>query len=338
MFQRSTNSRGESPVSVIGAGIAGAWQALLFAQAGRQVTLHERSDPAMLQSTSHWAGGMLAPYCEAEAAEPIIVRLGLRSLDLWREHLPQTPFNGSLVVAHPRDRADFDRFAKMTSGHRRLDAEALRELEPSLEGRFRDGLFYPDEGHVEPRVVLPQLHARLAQAGGAIRFNSDVNPADCDGIVIDCRGLAARDTEPQLRGVKGEMIIVETSEIEFTRPVRLIHPRWPLYIIPRAGHQFMIGATSIEAEDRGVSVRSALELLSAAYAVHPAFAEARIVEFGSGLRPAFPDNLPRIAIDGEKIAVNGLYRHGFLLAPALAELTLGYVERGVIDNEVMQCA
>ena len=128
------------------------------------------------------------------------------------------------------------------------------------------------------------------------------------------------------------------DEIEFSRPVRLIHPRWPLYIIPRADHQFMIGATTIEAEDSGVSVRSALELLSAAYAVHPAFAEARIVEFGSGLRPAFPDNLPRIAVKDDKISVNGLYRHGFLLAPALAELTLGYVERGVIDNEVMQCA
>jgi glycine oxidase len=311
---------------------------LLFAQAGRRVTLHERSDAAMLQSTSHWAGGMLAPYCEAEGTEPIIVRLGLRSLDLWREHVPETPFNGSLVVAHPRDRADFDRFARMTSGHRRLDAEAVRELEPSLEGRFRDGLFYPDEGHVEPRRVLPHLHARIAEAGGAIEFNSDVEPDDLEGVVIDCRGLAARDTAPQLRGVKGEMVIVETAEIELSRPVRLIHPRWPLYIIPRAEHQFMIGATSIEAEDRGVSVRSALELLSAAYAVHPAFAEARIVEFGSGLRPAFPDNLPRIAIEGNRIAVNGLYRHGFLLAPALAELTLGYVERGLIDNEVMQCA
>ncbi len=338
MYQSSTFSRGESPVSVIGAGIAGAWQAVLFAQAGRQVTLHERSDAAMLQSTSHWAGGMLAPHCEAEGAEPVIVRLGLRSLDLWREHLLQTPFNGSLVLAHPRDRADFDRFARMTSGHRRVDTEAIRELEPSLEGRFRDGLFYPDEGHVEPRRVLPQLHARIAEAGGAVRFNSDVKPENADGIVIDCRGLFARDTEPQLRGVKGEMVIVETSEIEFSRPVRLIHPRWPLYIIPRADHQFMIGATSIEAEDRGVSVRSALELLSAAYAVHPAFAEARIVEFGAGLRPAFPDNLPRIAVDGDRIAVNGLYRHGFLLAPALAELVLGYVERGVIDNEVMQCA
>jgi glycine oxidase len=330
--------RGESPVSVIGAGIAGAWQALLFAQAGHEVTLHERSDASMLDSTSHWAGGMLAPYCEAEVSEPVIVRLGLRSLDLWREHFPQTPFNGSLVVAHPRDRADFDRFAKLTSGHQRLDAAGMAEIEPVLEGRFRDALFYPDEGHVEPRRVLPQLHARLAEAGGNIRFNSDINPKDCDGIVIDCRGLAARDTQPELRGVKGEMIIVETGEIEFSRPVRLIHPRWPLYIIPRAEHQFMIGATSIEAEDTGVSVRSALELLSAAYAVHPAFAEARIVEFGSGLRPAFPDNLPRIAVDDEKISVNGLYRHGFLLAPALAELTLGYVERGVIDNEVMQCA
>ena len=337
MYQ-SSKPRGDSPVSIIGAGIAGAWQALLFAQAGHAVTLHERSDAAMREATSHWAGGMLAPYCEAETSEPLIVRLGVRSLDLWREHFPQTPFNGSLVVAHARDRADFDRFAKLTTGHRRLNARALGELEPSLEGRFRDGLFYADEGHVEPRRVLPQLHARITAAGGQVKFNSDARASDLDGIVIDCRGLAARDKQPELRGVKGEMIIVETPEVELSRPVRLIHPRWPLYVIPREDNLFMLGATSIEAEDWGVSVRSALELLGAAYAVHPAFAEARIVEFGSGLRPAFPDNLPRIAIENDEIAVNGLYRHGFLLAPALAELTLAYVQRGVIDNEVMQCA
>jgi glycine oxidase len=330
--------RGESPVSVIGAGIAGAWQALLFAQAGHDVTLHERSDETMAQSTSYWAGGMLAPWCEAETSEPVIVRLGIRSLDLWRENFPDTPFNGSLVVAHPRDRADFERFAKLTSGHRRLDAGAVSELEPSLEGRFREGLFYADEGHVEPRRILPELHARVIAAGGTLKFNSDVSADQCDGIAIDCRGLAARDTQSDLRGVKGEMIIVESDEVELSRPVRLIHPRWPLYVIPRGGNRFMLGATSIEAEDSGVSVRSALELLGAAYAVHPAFAEARIVEFGAGLRPAFPDNLPRIAVNNRKIAVNGLYRHGFLLAPALAELTLGYVQRGAIDNEVMRCA
>src|SRR5258708_8545501 len=170
----------------------------------------------MTLSTSHWAGGMLAPWCQQEGAEPVIGRLGLRSLDLWREHFPQTSFNGSLVVAHARDRADFERFAKPTAGHVRLDAQGVRELEPSLEGRFRDGLFYADEGHVEPRRVLPELHARITAAGGTIKFGSDADAGDLDrqnleGIVIDCRGLSARDEQKELRGVKGEMIIVETS-------------------------------------------------------------------------------------------------------------------------------
>ncbi len=342
MLQKTREMRRPPPIAVIGAGIAGAWQALLFAKAGRAVTLHERSDEAMMHAASRWAGGMLAPWCESEVSEPLITRLGLRSLALWREHVPDTPFNGSLVVAHPRDRSDFERFARMTSGHRRLQRDEVSRLEPSLDGRFREALFFPDEGHVEPRRVLPELHARIRAAGGRIKFGSAPKAAGIkglatDGLAIDCRGLAARDTSADLRGVKGEEIIVETDEIVLSRPVRLLHPRWPLYIIPREHRRFMIGATSIEREDDGVSVRSALELLSAAYAVHPAFGEARIVEIGSGLRPAFPDNLPRIAIDKDHIAVNGLYRHGFLLAPALAELTLGYVARGEIDNEVMRC-
>ncbi|WP_441241023.1 FAD-dependent oxidoreductase [Tardiphaga sp. 768_D3_N2_1] len=344
MFQTTQSPRGDSPVadqsiSIIGAGIAGAWQALMLAKAGHAVTLYERDNAEMRESTTHWGGGMLAPWCEAEVSEPVVSRLGLRALDLWREELPDTPFNGSLVIAHARDRADFERFAKMTSGHTRLDAAGIAEIEPSLEGRFRDGLFYPGEGHVEPRLVLPELHRRITEAGGVIKYNCEAKAEDLDGLVIDCRGLYAReqDEASKLRGVKGEIIIIETDEVQLSRPIRLMHPRWPLYVIPRANNRFMLGATSIENEGSGVSVRSALELLGAAYAVHPAFAEARILEFGSGLRPAFPDNLPRIAIEKNTIAVNGLYRHGFLLAPALAELTLNYIERGMIDNEVMQC-
>ena len=335
---QQTTTRGDSPVSIIGAGIAGAWQALLFARAGHDVTLHERSDAELMLSTSHWAGGMLAPYCESEVAEPIISRLGLASLELWRRELPDTPFNGSLVVAHARDRSDYDRFARRTSDYQRLDAAALAALEPSLEGRFREGLFFPAEGHVEPRRVLPKLHQRIVEAGGRVVFDSDVKASDLDGLVVDCRGLEARDAEPELRGVKGEMILIETAEVQLARPVRLMHPRWPLYLIPREDNLFMLGATSLEAEDTGVSLRSALELLGAAYAVHPAFGEARI-EFGSGLRPAYPDNLPRITIKGSReIRVNGLYRHGFLIAPALAQATLNYVTHGQIDNEVMRCA
>jgi glycine oxidase len=338
MLQTFPRARAQSEhIDIVGAGIAGTWQALTLAKAGFRVTLHERSDAAIARSASYRAGGMLAPHCERDISEPAIARLGLRSLALWKAEYPHAAFNGSLVVAHPRDNADFERFARLTNGHRHIDAERLAALEPALGGRFAEALFFPDEGHVEPRRAIGELHARLAAMGVRILYESEAAPNDFDGPVVDCRGLAAREDCPQLRGVKGETIIVETGEIALSRPVRLIHPRWPLYIVPRAQNRFLIGATAIEGEDESVSVRSALELLSAAYAVHPAFAEARIVEIGAGLRPAFPDHLPRIAIEGAHISVNGLYRHGFLLAPALAELTLNYLQQGTIDREVMQC-
>ena len=316
-------------ITIIGAGIAGLWQALTFARAGHAVTVHERGDEAMTAAASHWAGGMLAPWCEREAAEEVIVALGSRSLALWRRALPDVPFDGSLVVAHSRDRVDLERFAAMTDQHLRLDAAGLAALEPALEGRFREALFFAGEGHVEPRRVMPALRRLIAEAGGRIRFGTTTEPEAVEGWVIDCRGLAARNGTARpagLRGVKGETVLVETDEIRLSRPVRLMHPRWPLYVVPRADNRFLIGATSIETESGGVSLRSALELMSAAYALHPAFAEARIVELGSALRPAFADNRPRIARDGRVISVNGLYRHGFLIAPALAELTLALVE------------
>jgi len=329
--------RNSPPVHVIGAGIAGTWQALLFAKAGCEVALYERSDASMTQSTGHWAGGMLAPYCEGETAEYLITRLGLRSLDLWREAMPQAKFNGSLVVAHPRDRADIERFDRLAGPHRRIDADEIAKLEPALAGRFREGLYFEQEGHLDPRQALPVLHDALRTAGVSIEFNSTATLNDFDGTVIDCRGIAARDACSDLRGVKGEIIIVETKEIELSRPIRLVHPRWPLYIVPRAGNRFLIGATSIEADDEGVSVRSALELLTGAYAVHPAFAEARIVDIGAALRPAFPDNLPRVTVNHSRISVNGLYRHGFLLAPAVAEITVAHMLRGQTDKEVVRC-
>lgn len=324
--------------TVVGAGVTGTWQALMLARAGFDVTIHERSSSALDQSTGYWAGGMLAPYCEAEATEPLVTRLGLHALHLWRRECDDATINGTLVVAHRRDRNDYERFARCTNGHERLRGDAIGTIEPALAGRFDEALFYAGEGHVEPRRIVPQLHVKLAEAGVSMIYESDCEPREIPGLTVDCRGIAASDALPDLRAVKGEMIVVETQEVELSRPVRLIHPRWPLYIVPRENNRFMIGATTIESDDTRVSVRSALELLSAAYAIHPAFAEARIAEIGAGLRPAFPDNLPRIAIEGERISVNGLYRHGFLLAPALAEMTANYLQTGAIANEVMQCA
>jgi glycine oxidase len=323
-------------IAVVGAGITGLWQALTLARRGHRVRLVERSAEPFAGAASAYAGAMLAPYCEAEGAEPVIRDLGLRSLGIWKETYPAVVARGTLVVAGARDRAELQRFARMTEAFDKLDAEELNALEPGLEARFAAGLYYPAEAHIAP------LHAMrfLLEAARKVGVQIDLGVAWPDegaraDMVIDCRGLSARGELPDLRGVRGERLIVRSREVDLQRPVRLLHPRHPLYVVPWAGGLYMIGATVIESDDDGpVTVRSALELLSKLYALHPAFAEAEIVEVGAGVRPAFADNVPKIIVRGRTLHVNGLYRHGFLLAPALAELVAEYLESGAIDNRV----
>jgi glycine oxidase len=323
-------------VTVIGAGVAGLTSALALAERGCEVELLERGPSLGITSCSRWAGGMLAPWCERESAEELVLELGLEALAWWPERHEGMVSRGSLVVAQRRDEPDLDRFARRTRNFARVDAEELAALEPDLAGRFAHGLYFGDEAHLDPRAALISLGQRLEGLGGRIRFGVEAVARSIPGTVIDCRGLAARDQLPDLRGVKGEMLIVRCRDVALSRPVRLLHPRFPLYIVPRGEHLFMVGATMIESDDRGrVTARSLVELLNAAYALHPAFAEAEIVELGCDARPAFPDNLPRIRRRGDTLLVNGLYRHGFLLAPALARRMASMVLEGIEFREVM---
>ena len=316
-------------VAVIGAGVAGLATAIELSDRGADVTLFERN--AELGGNASWlAGGMLAPYCEGESAPDSVVERGAKAIEWWSRHVPGVAREGSLVVAPPRDSGDIDRFAARTREWTRVDEAGIAALEPDLSGRFRKGLFYAGEGHVDPRVAMAALRDELKRRGADLRFG-EAAPASFAGRIIDCRGYAARDVLPELRPVRGEMLLVRTREVSLKRPVRLLHPRIPLYICPRADGLFMIGATMIESGDKGrMSVRSAIELLSAAYALHPAFGEAEIVEMGADIRPAYPDNEPRVVERNGRIYVNGFYRHGFLLAPHLAkqvaELALDRVE------------
>ncbi len=222
----------------------------------------------------------------------------------------------------------------MTQGHERVDGDEIAALEPDLKGRYASGLYFAEEAHVHPHQAMDFLLSAAEEAGAVALFGvEDVTPGA--ELVIDCRGLAAREDLRELRGVRGERLVIRTEEVNLSRPVRLLHPRFPLYVVPWGYGFYLVGATQIESDETGpVSVRSALDLLSTAYALHPAFGEAEIVGFGAGARPAFPDNLPRIIVKGGHIHVNGLYRHGFLLAPALAELTTRYIEDGDTHPEV----
>jgi glycine oxidase len=323
-------------IAIRGAGVVGLWQALTLARAGHDVTLYERSAEPFADACSPYAGAMLAPRCEEESAEAIVRELGRRGIALWRATYPDIVANGTLVTALHRDRAELDRFARMTGGHRRLSAPELAALEPALNDRFAGALFFAEEAHLAPEAALRFLLDAVLAEGAALHLGDGNRPEGHD-LVIDCRGLGAKDELPMLRGVRGERIVVRSRDVQLSRPLRLLHPRFPLYVVPWGDGLYMIGATVIESEEVGaITVRSALDLLSAAYAVDPAFAEAEIVRQGAGARPAFPDNRPRIIARKGYIYVNGLYRHGFLLAPVLAELVAAFIDSGATDPEVFR--
>jgi len=326
-------------VSIIGAGVAGLTCACEMVDRGIEVTLYEQATRLGDSACSWFAGGMLAPWCEQESADKSVVTMGVSSIDWWGKHVSNMKRNGSLVLSMQRDKRDIERYARLTDSHRWLEASELESLEPDLANRFERGLFYPEEAHLDSRQSLQQLLDYLSVRGANIHFGQCVHAGDCKSdYVIDCRGFAARSKLTQLRGVKGEMLLLKSNDITLSRAIRLVHPRYPLYVVPRDNGLFMLGATMIENDERErISARSMLELLSVAYALHPAFGEAEVIEIGVDVRPAFSNNLPQLRRNKNILYINGLYRHGFLLGPAIARTATNAILNESLFLEVEQC-
>ncbi|KMQ81203.1 Glycine oxidase ThiO [Candidatus Burkholderia pumila] len=322
--------------AVVGGGLVGRLVAWQLAGAGHHVALYDRGDESGTQSAAWVAAAMLAPLAEATSAEPLVVALGAASLEKWPGVLVQLPEpvfcqrNGTLVVWHHADRAEAPLFerrlranapaALLDGGFLKLAGAQVAQAEPALGTRFAQGWLLPNEGQLDNRQALKALSAGLAERGVRTHWNTSVDAMLEARWIIDCRGLGGKPALPALRGIRGEVARVHAPGIGLMRPVRLLHPRYPLYIAPKENDLYVIGATEVEGEDLSpVSVRSALELLSAAFAVHPGFGEARILELNSQCRPTLPDHRPAILWDGVRtLRVNGLYRHGFMIAPEVA--------------------
>jgi len=330
-------------IGIVGAGIVGRLLALKARARGWRVTVFEKGGEDGVTACSSVSPAMLAPFCELDVAEKTISDLGVQSLQLWPKILRE--FNlpvffqqtGSLVVAPPQDSGELDHFARTIKTRAARDVfqnmkhDELKSLEPDLDARFQAGLFFPSEGQIDSRGALAALSIAARARGVTYYFDQTVaairpHEIDCAhetrrfDIVFDCRGYGAAADVKNLRAVRGEVIRIHAPDVNLNRPVRLLHPRWPLYIVPRPNNYFIIGATTIESEDRSpIALRSTLELLSAAFTVSAGFSEARILETSVGLRPAFPDNEPRIMHQPGLIRINGMYRHGFLLSPVITD-------------------
>jgi len=340
-------------IVILGAGLMGRLLAVTLARTGHQLQVFDAGGPQALNSAARAAAAMLAPLAESAVAEDAVVKMGLYGLTRWPELLAPLPTpvffqqQGTMVVWHRQDAAEAARFThQLAATNQRLpqlpamqtlDRAGLAQLEPGLAERFAQGLYLPGEGQLDNHQLLDALLLELQQRQVDLHWNSPRQPGDFapdnagqPDWVLDCRGLGARPQWSQVRGVRGEVALLHAPNVRLSRPTRLIHPRYPIYIAPKENGIFKIGATEIESDDLSpVSVRSALELLSAAYTVDPGFGEARIVELVAQCRPTLPNNLPEVRYLGARcLQVNGLYRHGYLMAPAVLDVVLQLMHGG----------
>lgn len=322
-----------------------AWRLLV---AGHEVSILSKDDHEGTDSAGYVAAAMVSPATEAISAEPLVKDIGLVSYALWPQWMAELDApvyyqnNGTLVVAHQGDAAELQRFERRAShvlankDFSLLDQTQLADKEPELADRFDRAIYFAQESCIDNR----QLYAKL---GELLVANCDWQ--QCDAIdelnettlsqltqqylnkpltqydtVIDCRGNGAKADLAQLRSVRGEVIRVHAPEVDLKHCIRLMHPRYPFYLASRPNHEYVLGATVIESDDRSeVTVRSGLELMSALYSLHKGFAEARILDMAAHCRPGLPDNLPTIKRTTWGYHLNGFYRHGYLFGPAVVD-------------------
>ena len=345
-------------IAIAGAGVLGRLLAWQLAQAGHQVTVFDPAagpepDYTQARAAGFTAAGMLSPLAELECADWNVAELGWRSVTLWREHVAQLQQHGqsvyfaqrgSLLLAHGTDMGAAQRLlgglqskvpATQTSVPlaQPLSATELHTLEPGISRHLRAWML-PDEGQIHTVEALLGLARAAEQLGARFVWNTTVQNVAAHTVdghtfdwVFDVRGLGARGAQGlSVRGVRGEVFWLHAPGVTLHRPVRLMHPRHRVYVVPRPGDKIVVGASEIESEDRSpVSLRSTVELLAAAHAVLPELTEARVIHTEVNLRPALPDNLPYTHHSEGLTQINGLFRHGWLIAPAMVEQALQHV-------------
>lgn len=345
-------------IGIVGAGVAGRLLAWEMIKKGFDVTLFDKNKMDSEAACSFAAAGILSPLAELEMAEKVIFELGTRSMELYPDLIKELDGEiyyrqmGSLVTAHGSDKVELERFyrilqqkleSKLEQRNDYVQKISVREKEPEL-GHLGEGLWVTNEGQLDTMALLGTLQNRLLDKGVCWKENTEVQSIKPGRIntkeisydfdwVFDCRGLGAKNELP-LRGVRGELLWLHAPDVTINHLTRLIHPRYRIYLVPRPNNIYLLGATEIESEDySNVSVRSTLELLSAAYSLHKSFGEARIIKQVVNCRPALPDNLPKIELKDGIGIINGLYRHGILLAPAVVEQMMKLFEQALIEKD-----
>jgi glycine oxidase len=343
-----------SKVAIIGSGVMGRVLAITLAKTypELQIDIYDKSS-SYKHSCSYCAGGMLSPLSELITCEKHAYEIGHNSYELWsslnsfiNRYLNTSNVfvkeASTYVIAHNQDRYELDfairnidlrinKLSKTSYQKAREDFKicdkqniSSKELGICLSNSISDNVIKLNEAlvNVPEFFKLSEQFFKGYENIKTLELSKEdfyANELDEDyQQIFDCTGFPNNQLN-NLYGSRGEALVVKAANIKLNSVIRLLHPRHYIYLIPRRNDIFYIGATSIESQDYSeISVQGVLELLSSLMIIDKRFSEARIIKTLTNVRPVSNDDMPILKSVGKVIYLNGLSRHGYLFAPALA--------------------
>jgi glycine oxidase len=335
-------------IVVVGAGVAGLGIGLRLCQAGAQVTVLERFQPA--RGATWAAAGMLSLLGEDQEPNPVEETLARYAGQLWPDFATEMEERsgckldyrkgGKLVTATNVQALErLSARARNSAGFVLLSAADALKCEPMLSAGVVGALWAAEEAWVDSRALGMALAIAFSRSGGTLQLNETVVRLETDGSRLlgartpffmheaDAYVVAAGAWTSRIEGlplgvlpsivpVKGEMIALDGGN----PPSHIV---WGdgVYLVPRR-ERLLVGATvSREGFDTSLTNAAADFLRGRAEALMPGLASWNEVEHWAGLRPGSPDDLPVLGSTSiERLYVaSGQYRNGILYAPAVAD-------------------
>src|SRR5690625_2623775 len=310
-------------VAVVGAGIVGLLTAYELRRRGHRVSLHSSG---IAEGATHAAAGMLAPAAEIQYGQSALWPLMREAAELHddlaadlaaRTELP-TGYRDHSTVVIGRDSADLATLQDLARIQRStgatvqdlLSAQARRQ-EPALARALAGGILIESDRQVDPRLlsaaVVDLLGRPDSQQGPPVSIEHETitstEQLEADHIVL-AAGLGVptidgphRRLDLALRPVRGDILRVRAprsllapgEEGLLSRTVRAIVRGRSLYLVPRAGGQLVIGATSREDDLPGPSTAGVLQLLQDAAEILPSVRETELLEVVARDRRGTPE-------------------------------------------------
>ena len=353
----------EADYVIVGAGAAGLGIAYRLAKAGHRVRVLEARLPG--SGAMGASGGMLSPAFEAEFEEIPLLKAMIESrrrYEAWAHDLGDIGYerSGTYEVAllpedipYVRRRAEFVQAQGVRVEW--LEGSELRRRLPVMSPRILAGSHAPEEGQVDPLLLIERLTEACHKLGVQIETNAPVlhihdqasyptieTPQGtlsaetiliCVGVAVGALGLPF-----EVYPVRGQMVSIEPPRPGWlSAPVRYFNRQYGYgYAIPKRDRILLGGTAEEKGPDPSLTVGGVLEILRRAYHVFPDLYEARILSSWAGLRPATRSRQPIIAEklypNGRLLYINGLYRNGILLLPLVSEATTAYLMQGQLDS------